>query len=52
VRFAAIYFCQPGDYFGDREFSYRNFVVSYFAMAGYMILLAMVADMLDGALRG
>jgi len=30
--------------------SYHNFVVTYFAMAGYMILFAMVADMLDGRL--
>ena len=32
------------------EFSYHKFQISPFAMAGYMILLAMVADMLDGRL--
>jgi CDP-diacylglycerol--serine O-phosphatidyltransferase len=48
--FAAITFASQAVTSETGQFSYRNFVVSYFAMAGYMILLAMVADMLDGRL--
>jgi CDP-diacylglycerol--serine O-phosphatidyltransferase len=48
--FAAITFASQVITSETGQFSYRNFVVSYFAMAGYMILLAMVADMLDGRL--
>ena len=32
------------------QFSYHRLVIPYFAMSGYMLLLAMVADMLDGRL--
>ncbi len=35
---------------GANEFSYHRLTLPYFAMAGYMILLAMIADMLDGRL--
>jgi len=35
---------------GTNEFTYHKLEVPYFAMAGYMILLAMIADMLDGRL--
>jgi CDP-diacylglycerol---serine O-phosphatidyltransferase len=48
--FAAITFASQAITSETGQWSYRNFVVSYFAMAGYMILLAMVADMLDGRL--
>jgi len=41
--FAAIVFASKGAHLGPGEFS-------YFAISGYMILLAMVADMLDGRL--
>jgi len=41
--FAAIVFAGKGATLGPGEFS-------YFAMSGYMILLAMIADMLDGRL--
>jgi CDP-diacylglycerol--serine O-phosphatidyltransferase len=41
--FAAIVFAGKGAKFGLGQFS-------YFAMSGYMILLAMIADMLDGRL--
>ena len=48
--FAAITFASQAITSETGLFSYHKFVVSYFAMAGYMILLAMVADMLDGRL--
>jgi CDP-diacylglycerol--serine O-phosphatidyltransferase len=35
---------------GANEFSYHRLTLPYFAMAGYLILLAMIADMLDGRL--
>ncbi len=41
--FAAIVFAGKGAQLGPGEFS-------YFAMSGYMVLLAMIADMLDGRL--
>jgi len=41
--FAAIVFASKGAQLGPGEFS-------YFAISGYMILLAMIADMLDGRL--
>jgi CDP-diacylglycerol--serine O-phosphatidyltransferase len=41
--FAAIVFASKGATLGPGEFS-------YFAMSGYMVLLAMIADMLDGRL--
>jgi len=47
--FAAIVFTSKGAISTD-EFSYHKLQLSYFAMAGYMILLAMIADMLDGRL--
>ena len=47
--FAAIVFASKGAISTD-EFSYHKLQVPYFAMAGYMILLAMIADMLDGRL--
>jgi CDP-diacylglycerol--serine O-phosphatidyltransferase len=48
--FAAISFASQAAVSPTGEFSYHRLVVPYFAMAGYMILLAMVADMLDGRL--
>jgi len=47
--FAAIVFASKGATSTD-EFSYHKLQLPYFAMAGYMILLAMIADMLDGRL--
>jgi len=47
--FAAIVFASKGAISTD-EFSYHKLQLPYFAMAGYMILLAMLADMLDGRL--
>jgi len=47
--FAAIVFASKGAISTD-EFSYHRLQLPYFAMAGYMILLAMLADMLDGRL--
>jgi len=47
--FAAIVFASKGAMSTD-EFSYHRLQLPYFAMAGYMILLAMIADMLDGRL--
>ncbi len=47
--FAAIVFTSKGAISSD-EFSYHKLQLPYFAMAGYMILLAMIADMLDGRL--
>jgi len=48
--FAAIVFASKGAAAGTNEFSYHELQLPYFAMAGYMILLAMIADMLDGYL--
>jgi CDP-diacylglycerol---serine O-phosphatidyltransferase len=48
--FAAIAFASKGAVAGTNEFSYHRLQLPYFAMAGYMILLAMIADMLDGRL--
>ena len=48
--FAAISFASQAAISATGQFSYHRLVVPYFAMAGYMILLAMVADMLDGRL--
>jgi CDP-diacylglycerol---serine O-phosphatidyltransferase len=47
--FAAIVFAS-NDTAGYNNFSYHKLTLPYFALAGYMILLAMVADMLDGRL--
>ncbi|MGD0572684.1 MAG: phosphatidylcholine/phosphatidylserine synthase [Sedimentisphaerales bacterium] len=48
--FAAITFASQAITSETGQWSYHRLVVPYFAMAGYMILLAMVADMLDGRL--
>ncbi len=48
--FAAIGFASQGIAAGATPFSYHRLTVPYFAMAGYMILFAMIADMLDGRL--
>jgi CDP-diacylglycerol--serine O-phosphatidyltransferase len=48
--FAAITFASQAVTSETGQWSYHRLVVPYFAMAGYMILLAMVADMLDGRL--
>ena len=48
--FAAIAFASKGAVAGTNGFSYHKLQLPYFAMAGYMILLAMIADMLDGRL--
>jgi CDP-diacylglycerol--serine O-phosphatidyltransferase len=48
--FAAIVFASKGVAAGVNNFSYYKVTLPYFAMAGYMILLAMIADMLDGRL--
>jgi len=48
--FAAIALASKGAASGTDEFSYHKLSVPYFAMAGYMVLLAMIADMLDGRL--
>ena len=48
--FTAIVFAGKGALAATNEFSYHMFELSYFAMSGYMILLAMIADMLDGRL--
>ncbi|MHC4556261.1 MAG: CDP-diacylglycerol--serine O-phosphatidyltransferase [Planctomycetota bacterium] len=55
--FTAIIFAGKGSNFSDGHFSgdpqtplFAFGPTSYFAMAGYMILLAMIADMLDGRL--
>jgi len=48
--FAAIVFASEGVIAGETQFSYHRLQVPYFAMAGYMVLLAMVADVLDGRL--
>ena len=48
--FAAIVFASSGAATGAGELSYHKLQLPYFAMSGYMILLAMIADMLDGRL--
>lgn len=48
--FAAIVFAGKGALATTNDFSYHRLELSYFAMSGYMILLAMIADMLDGRL--
>jgi CDP-diacylglycerol---serine O-phosphatidyltransferase len=48
--FAAISFASQAAISETGQFAYHKLVVPYFAMSGYMILLAMVADMLDGRL--
>jgi len=48
--FAAIAFASKGAAAGINHFSYHKLTLPYFAMAGYMILLAMIADVLDGRL--
>ncbi len=48
--FAAISFASQAAVSASGEFSYHRLTVPYFAMAGYMIFLAMLADMLDGRL--
>jgi len=48
--FTAIIFAGKTAINGSHEFSYHKLTMPYFAMAGYMILLAMIADMLDGRL--
>ena len=48
--FAAIVFAGKGVLAATNNFSYHMLELSYFAMSGYMILLAMIADMLDGRL--
>ena len=47
--FSAIVFASKGAA-GVSHFSYHRITLPYFAMAGYMILLAMIADVLDGRL--
>ena len=48
--FAAIAFASKAMTVDKGGFSYYKFPLPYFVMAGYMILLAMLADMLDGRL--
>ena len=48
--FAAIVFAGRVTEAGPDSFTYHKFSVPYFALAGYMILLAMIADALDGRL--
>jgi len=48
--FAAIAFASKGMAAGINQFSYHKLQLPYFAMAGYMVLLAMIADMIDGRL--
>ncbi len=48
--FAAITFASKAITSETGQFAYYRLVVPYFAMSGYMILLAMLADMLDGRL--
>ena len=46
--FTAIVFASKAAIDGPNDFYYHRLHLSYFAMSGYMILLAMIADMLDG----
>jgi CDP-diacylglycerol--serine O-phosphatidyltransferase len=48
--FAAIAFASKGAAAGINNFSYHKLTLPYFAMAGYMVLIAMIADVLDGRL--
>lgn len=48
--FAAISFASSGAESVTGQFSYHRLTLPYFALAGYMVLMAMVADMLDGRL--
>jgi CDP-diacylglycerol--serine O-phosphatidyltransferase len=48
--FAAIVLASKGAAAGINHFSYHRITLPYFAMTGYMILLAMIADVLDGRL--
>jgi len=48
--FSAIVFAGKGALAATNDFSYHMLELTYFAMSGYMILLAMIADMLDGRL--
>lgn len=48
--FAAIAFASQGAAEGLNHFSYHKITLPYFAMAGYMILFAMIADIMDGRL--
>jgi CDP-diacylglycerol--serine O-phosphatidyltransferase len=48
--FSAIAFASKGAAAGINHFSYHRLTLPYFAMAGYMVLLAMIADVLDGRL--
>ena len=48
--FAAIAFASKGAAAGINHFSYHKLTLPYFAIAGYMVLLAMIADVLDGRL--
>jgi CDP-diacylglycerol--serine O-phosphatidyltransferase len=48
--FAAIVFASKGVAASVGHFSYHKLALPYFAMSGYMILLAMIADVLDGRL--
>lgn len=48
--FAAIVFASKGAAAFDGQFPQQRFELSFFAIAGYMILLAMIADLLDGRL--
>jgi CDP-diacylglycerol--serine O-phosphatidyltransferase len=48
--FAAIAFASKGAAAGVNHFSYHRLTLPYFAMAGYMVLIAMIADVLDGRL--
>ena len=48
--FTAIVLAAKGTIPGIGSFSYHRLEMPYFAIAGYLILLAMIADMLDGRL--
>ncbi|MHC4126507.1 MAG: CDP-alcohol phosphatidyltransferase family protein, partial [Planctomycetota bacterium] len=48
--FTAIVFTAKATSLNPQSFSYSHLPMSYLAMAGYMIILAMIADMLDGRL--
>jgi CDP-diacylglycerol--serine O-phosphatidyltransferase len=47
--FAAVVFAAKASYSGE-QFSYHKLQIPYFAIASYMILLGMIADLLDGRL--
>jgi len=48
MGFVAIGFASRGAGTGAERYFFHNPKLTYFAMAGYMIFIAMVADMLDG----